>query len=449
MAAVVSSRRFACDRCRDQKLKCLRERLDPDRCDRCLRANSECVTTPTSIARSSPANPPSTNRKRKHPGQRPTPSTTHASMDSLTDVATLRSTTGSAEWPQAWDGLIHNMDCGDGFDDMMMPSLDPELFTASAATSAYALLPPQSTSPFDLTPGEDEGGTREDPGQTDARKRNSEPVGLSLGGVLRSGTAQSSSSENYSPGSCIHRLSGTNLSLIAQLSRIDQGPPGVTLDMLISRLDESDPSSTSPVEDMLSSTREFIQVLEVVSGGPASSSGPSSPGRVSNSNSSESPTNLSSKTLDGNRSVDITTLLLVLSCYVQVLRLYVILFSHLHQFLQEIAESDDPTLCPLPDMGFGNFMVESGNLQATLFIQIIMSLFERLESLIGLPSELRITMRVVDRGGLFVDKDFQSVVKTVLSKDEVGRPENGKGGVASLRKHMKDAVRLLRESIAP
>lgn len=93
--------------------------------------------------------------------------------------------------------------------------------------------------------------------------------------------------------------------------------------------------------------------------------------------------------------------------------------------------------------------VESGNLQATVFIQIATSLFERVECLLGLPPELRITIRAVDRGGLCVDDDFREVIKNVLSRDEVGKPENGKGGVASLRKHMKMAMQLLRESIAP
>lgn len=95
------------------------------------------------------------------------------------------------------------------------------------------------------------------------------------------------------------------------------------------------------------------------------------------------------------------------------------------------------------------FFAESGNLQATLFIQIATSLFEKLECLLGLPPELRITIRAVDRGGLCVEDDFQEVIKSVLSKDEMGRPENGKGGVASLRKNMKKSMQLLRESIAP
>jgi len=36
-------RRLACDRCRRQKLRCSRERIDSESCNRCLRANLECT----------------------------------------------------------------------------------------------------------------------------------------------------------------------------------------------------------------------------------------------------------------------------------------------------------------------------------------------------------------------------------------------------------------------
>src|SRR5215469_7796561 len=43
----VSLRRSACDRCRGQKLRCLREGIDPGgRCDRCAKADARCITSP-------------------------------------------------------------------------------------------------------------------------------------------------------------------------------------------------------------------------------------------------------------------------------------------------------------------------------------------------------------------------------------------------------------------
>ncbi|KAI1148946.1 hypothetical protein F4825DRAFT_432141 [Nemania diffusa] len=449
MAAVaLSSRRFACDRCRGQKLRCLRERQDLNRCDRCLKADTECLTTPSSTIRSHSTDfSTTTPQKRKHLGPSHVPPTAYADLGPasgpLRDRLAHSDPADSLEWPQIWDGSLNNIEFGAGLEDTAMYSLECQPLNACATASAHVFAPSQPISTYVVTPED----TQDTPSRQSIGKNSSssgDAVGFSLDGILSSRESQTSSPGVESSDSYIHRLSNTNLSLISQLSRIDQGPPKVTLDMLISKLDESDPLSTSPVENMLSTTREFIEVLEALSRKTSPSTTPSSSSLASTSDISEPPTRL-----DGNGRVDITTLLIILSCYVQVLRLYSVLFSHIHQFLLEIAESDDRILCPLPNMGFGTFALESGNLQATLFIQIATSLFEKLECLLGLPPELRITIRAVDRGGLCVEDDFQEVIKSVLSKDEMGRPENGKGGVASLRKNMKKSMQLLRESIAP
>ncbi|KAI0113636.1 hypothetical protein GGR51DRAFT_19540 [Nemania sp. FL0031] len=447
MAAVaMSSRRFACDRCRGRKLRCLRETGDPERCDRCMRADTECLTTPSS---STTARSQSTDlslptpRKRRHRGPSPAPPATFA------DIALAPGDPGGpGAWPHIWDASIHNMDFGNGLENIILPSLDHHPINTCAPVGAHVLPPSQPISPFGVTPK----GAQETPSNQDVGKSSSsssEAFGFSLDGVLNSRSSQTPLPGNDSSATYFHRLSSTNLLLMSQLSRINQGPPKITLDMLISKIDESDPSSTSPVEDILSTTGEFIEVLEALSRGPVLSTTPSLSVPPSTGNASGLCQNLTSEHLNNKSTIDITTLLLILSCYVQVLRLYVILFAHIYQFLLDIAESDDPTLCPLPNMGFGTFALESGNLQATLFIQIATSLFEKMECLLGLPPELRITMRAVDRGGLSVEEDFQEVIMSVLSKDEMGKPENGKGGMASLRKNMKNSMQLLRESIAP
>ncbi|TEY86374.1 hypothetical protein BOTCAL_0009g00010 [Botryotinia calthae] len=51
-ACEILSRRFACDRCRGQKLRCLRECPDQQCCDRCFRADAECRTSSVFCARS-------------------------------------------------------------------------------------------------------------------------------------------------------------------------------------------------------------------------------------------------------------------------------------------------------------------------------------------------------------------------------------------------------------
>jgi hypothetical protein len=57
--AGISSRRSACDRCRAQKLRCLRARPAQPRCDRCERAGAGCATSPVfRMRRYTPKPPP-------------------------------------------------------------------------------------------------------------------------------------------------------------------------------------------------------------------------------------------------------------------------------------------------------------------------------------------------------------------------------------------------------
>ncbi|KAI0013520.1 hypothetical protein F4779DRAFT_399868 [Xylariaceae sp. FL0662B] len=483
-----SSRRSACDRCRGQKLRCLREQPDQERCDRCLRADAQCLTTPTFIMRSRSGDDlAAATRKRQRREKQPTPSDPYACIGTSISPSTgpampTSSIATLADLSQAWDPSAYNVELGGNFDDMLS-SLDyasvadtqtRPSFNSNQEDPSHAIPPIHQ---FDI-PSASSGET---PSRQDTDRNGRETMGIALGDAIRSQNQSSRPRDATFAESCTHRLSDININLVTQLSRISQGPPTVTLDMLISRTDESDLSTTSPVDDILNGTRGFIDILEVLTQRSRSVASSSSSGdgiygfegplatetperHMENSSNhgarsfSPTPASLfsSSSSSSGqmassepNVASDVTTLLLILSCYVHVLRLYVVLFTHIHQFLQEIADSDEPTLCAIPDLGFGNFPLQSGNLQATMFIQISTSLFERIESLLGLPHELRVTIRGGKREGLLSEEDFTEVIKAVLSRDESGRPENGKGGVKLLRKNMKKAMQLLRESIAP
>jgi hypothetical protein len=102
--------------------------------------------------------------------------------------------------------------------------------------------------------------------------------------------------------------------------------------------------------------------------------------------------------------------------------------------------------------------LESGNLQATLFVQIAISLFERTEKLLGLPRELRVTTHGRDHYGLLSDEHFVAILKVVMHKTGVGSgqpvhpgrlPKKGLEGIMALRSSMKKAKHLLRDKIYP
>ncbi|KAI1503765.1 hypothetical protein F5X99DRAFT_89699 [Biscogniauxia marginata] len=496
--APLSSRRFACDRCRGQKLRYLREQADQERCDRCLKADAECLTTPTFITRNCSGDDLGSvtrKRQRRHnfPVKQRTPSGAYT-IEIGNDISPLGGGVSAgpalpsssipviAELSHAWDPAACNSELIDDFDGILS-SID---YVSIADTNAQKR---PSFEPVEVAHSDDFSlmqhfdipstslGLRGTPSQHGTDRAYREAIGIALGDSIRTQNQDPRPSDETFAESWAHRLSNINIKSLSQMGRIDQGSPTVNLDMLITRSDELDPSTSTPIDDVLTSTREFLDALELLSQSSRPSATQSSKGdtlygseattenperQISKSPNQEvgsisAPGSLSSsgsspgrKTCSGHSSaLDVATQLLILSCYVHALRLYVVLFTHIHKFLQEIADSDEPTLYVILDLGFGNFPLQSGNLQATTFIQIATSLFEKIEGLLGLPQELRVTVRGGKPEGLLSEEEFTEAVKIILAKDEPGNPEQGKGGVKSLRRNMKRATQLLRESIAP
>jgi len=137
-----------------------------------------------------------------------------------------------------------------------------------------------------------------------------------------------------------------------------------------------------------------------------------------------------------------------------------------------VSESDDPTLGTLPSLyGFDNFPVresplsvlakrtkrllankagpESGNLQTTMIIQLLENVLERIESLLGLPPDLCLGTREPVDDGLFGREGMLTLAEMMIRREDTGWPEDGKGGVRSLRRDMDKAKELLRSRIAP
>lgn len=154
----------------------------------------------------------------------------------------------------------------------------------------------------------------------------------------------------------MEELSRINLDLVTQLRQMREGPPHVNLKSIIAPdYGKSGPSAT-PLEDLLNSTRLYLDVLSFVAGSPRSSPSSASnamriPGSysdyastsartsVSQDDTSQSSDSSPASTEPSNIGVsrtqpDTATLLLVLICYVHILRLHVALFAHIQQYLQ-------------------------------------------------------------------------------------------------------------------
>ncbi|KAK7973730.1 4-coumarate-CoA ligase [Apiospora arundinis] len=319
-------------------------------------------------------------------------------------------------------------------------------------------------------------------------------------------------------------LTNINLDLATQLKQVTQ--PHINLRTLISPSSgNSDPSSNTVLESILNLTQEFLHILDVISGAPntplptpaipttswstgtsygggytsgsenASSisaydesdmNSPSDSSGITHyaspaSSSNMSPPPPSAATITGfshgrssspsltTRTTDPAAVLLMITCYVHVLRIYVALFWHIQQHLQRAVANPDERAIDQ----FGSFPLQSGNLQVAMVIKLVTNTFERMEATLGLPSELCLggggsssnyynnntaydneqqqqLLRPNNHyhhhegGGMLGDEGLLDVARTIISKEDAGRPEEGKGGIRSLRRDIMQARHLLR-----
>lgn len=565
-----SARRFACDRCRGQKLRCLREGQG-ERCDRCVRANADCVTSPPfrmgrppghngDASSKTDSNGPACSRIRakKHQDRCQRKEPPHASLESRSlSVAPNRDPNDNVQFFNAMGNSF-------GLESTTWPTSiqdweSQQTYTTHSENVQPALLPQVNFGPnheeLDLnyagdmnmddlmsfenlgtfspglneqcSRGGDHGRSDEENNIATGQNRSHElavPEGqLTSAPDQRTHAGESSckvsGSESLSKGttaenedSYINRLSNLSLKLATKLGSINGGPPSITLDTLLSPTANVDgfPPMSTPVDQILGGTREFVEILASLK--PSTANTPSSSSSRSGSMRSEQATSMKRtnenrgsdnsrngryspdesiatspssilSTTDKNAGVnkephlDITVLLQALTCYVHLVRLYVVLFSHIETFLNEIASSDDPFICPLPQMTFSQlplrecdyntsspdprkhlvegilltlfFHPESGNLQAMILIQIVTHFFDKIEKQLGLTQENRLSGRGGHYAGLLSDEDYARMVKVVTRKEEIGEPDTGRGGIKCLRKLIKRAKQLLKESIAP
>lgn len=446
----VSSRRFACDRCRGQKLRCIRERTDQQNCDRCFRADAECRTSPgfrvrsyvdnTSVASSESmrgkARVHKSVRKRRYNNaaqlqMQSQVTTQQAAIDTaiVTETASPSESLGQTAlmntfetsqsslpvpiYPTGFSDIISDMywAAEDSlFSGLILPDGMDHTFDLSgdsgrgSSTETYpsqaptyiADLPPRptpssipspraasSTLTFDLPNFE---CSSHKPSTTISENNTSCES-------LEDQVAGSISIDRNEEETIIQRLAKTNLDVVSLLSRIDKGTPTAIVEMLVQPIDEMK-SPRTRLDDILNSTRDFLQALSLLAGSsgrpsaisPRSSSdivlsaNPTSNtirpdlqnsnkdyadtrSRVDESNKS-SPFHSSSSSIHSALSdsdsqtysnYDFATSLLVLTCHVHLQRLHEILFSQIHGFPTEISDSDDPSLCSLPELSFCNF----------------------------------------------------------------------------------------------
>lgn len=395
----ISSRRSACDRCRGQKVRCLRHPKEA-RCRRCVQADAKCITSSIFRMRNYSGDDVTMRPRRQHshstaktsmpvpassmgtaetidlpalhasdwPKDADIPSTALPEINPAIDASSSSSSPSpsaanppasvAAERLLAWLSMNSSL-----FNFVTFPAANDPLesndyLTAASQTQGFPL--PQMAVKPSLSGPPTESSNFLGMGYS----REGLPVNLNFDDILPTETEPIGIQETYT-----QKLSQVNSEFLILATRLGQNIQGTSLEMLISG------TGMAPgiVQDIMRSTWKFLDVLTSIAGPrfwsiattaadpfltDNSSTGDSQPypsfsfSPILSSLMEDPSANVLSSSNLGRSLSSITTQLLILTCFVHVLRLFVVLFSRIENYLQQVARSDDPFIGPISGLCF-------------------------------------------------------------------------------------------------
>ncbi|KAM7196180.1 hypothetical protein V8F33_006292 [Rhypophila sp. PSN 637] len=130
--------------------------------------------------------------------------------------------------------------------------------------------------------------------------------------------------------------------------------------------------------------------------------------------------------------LDVASLLSILITYMRLVQLYLIVFAYVNSHLKDLSQSDSPHLGPIAGLAFSSFPMQSGNLQTLILIQIVTNLFEKIDDLLAMPKEFRMSGRrrqgaLLIKSGILAQAPpgFLELARGILAPEGRGR---GRGG---------------------
>ena len=468
--------RLACDRCRAHKLRCPQDQTSAagGACQRCLRAKTQCTFSPRAragkLSKSTTSVPEEleilSNHKRKARG-RITITSAADSLSGLDGQTSSISELGPGlttnfldpEWmhyesfyPQPvntklggrdFDGFTFDVnttnDFADGTGTNQGPFDDRIANTISAGTLGETNM--GACCSMGGRAGEING-----PMSTSERAQTSTPLSSGHHGSVGIPSTPSLSSDQ-SGDNCMQKLSTLAVDFHHQLEKLNHGP------WAENTLQSGHSMGSYPIGDILLLSQELINVLLRVSWNA------------------------------GHDTVDVSTALLALNCYVSLVRTYSVVFAHLCQYLRAVTSCRSPqeTFHPAPGLLFEELQPSNEACNRThAAFQMFLGTLARIENILDLPEEYRCarTYRepaAFDRttstinGDVRFSEEIRSNVDTeILSSSGQSTSQSGRllgdellhavlkreasssdgGGIMLLRRHV-DAVKLaLREEMA-
>ncbi|OCL13418.1 hypothetical protein AOQ84DRAFT_415424 [Glonium stellatum] len=417
-----TTKRSACDRCRNQKLRCPPKESGTESCARCTRQGVQCVTSYSNpLGRTARASAPITSQRNSRPALLP-------GLDSRPNGMEASSRPGPQmrPWPSPVQGASQNKAplaqnflpfsaTEDnlnifGLCDHGSVSSDLLIFSDNANSEKTAGLLYEDSddfTSFHSTPAPAAGG-RIDFMQTAKELQQT-----------HDGSIDEQSLENgASDFECDPRLSKLGLELSRQLSLCTATYEPWDDTAMVDRSDseraegmmnQNSISNPNSFGDALCGTSEFLTIIEAYGLAERPSAGSENgPGT----------------TRIFRPSLGIIIILNLLSAYLQIIAIFDNLILRLYkQLCGRTSQGSVAELQIVPGLRIASFSIQQGDLQTKILIQAILHQFEMIEEMLGLPAEFRVSDRPDAFTGLLGDKQAKSLLKAVIE---------GKGNLIAL-----------------
>lgn len=277
------------------------------------------------------------------------------------------------------------------------------------------------------------------------------------------------------------RLSVLIASMGKQLERLKTAPWSVTLVNIVCANQDQEEANSNPLGEVLQTTSDFVHVLQTIALKPSSTDQSGSTFQSQNSdtttalssavgiycshvatnrNNAVQPLHISSSPFVQMRSSelmnpppsdhlkpDIPAALVILTCYIQIVQIYDILFSRVYESLSEMSHQSISSLQSVPGLQLGGFPVQYGNRKIKILVQVIMHLLVHIERLLGTSGEFRLDPSRGTNDGIFSSSELTALLRMVMCQTDGEESDRmGVGYISSLRENTKNIQQILEQN---
>jgi Fungal Zn(2)-Cys(6) binuclear cluster domain len=487
------SKRFACDRCRELKLRCPREVHSNEPCARCVRADALCITSGARpVGCSAQVGVNNIQRESGHKRRRKDegtilPASSHAPFEESTERYSLPTpapevqpgidslSTGPVLTPWIAESvreagspiqsLQEDVNITDLFhfvpDFMPVSSRSTEYLGSAVLPHRIPDLPPSPTSPpASLLTSESQSTVQ---GKLKTPTAQESPMSEDSMAYLRVYQEAKAPPKDYSD--LVLRLSSLNVDLSKQLATVtSESWEGTLVNMTYSACINITNMATdsSPLGNILQSTSEFVRILQALVL-PCATSTASQNDDINITDNSQAPAIVPSlvrprSMLSATRSqpsdlphqFNISTMLVIVACYLQIVRIYDVIFTRVYSCLcecmpQQFASSSQETL----GLQLEGFPVHHRSLQVKILKQVTEHLLDHIERLMSMPTEYRLSASHTKLyNGILSSMESTALLREIMrQKDGDGTNNVWAGYIQSLKEKMRQIEGLLESAV--